>query len=50
MVIGVDNKKQLKSNLNESCNKIEQELMVRLKTELGNIEIPQDLLIPSNWN
>lgn len=50
VVIGVDNKKQLKSNLNESFNKIEPELMLRLKTELGNIEIPQDLLIPPNWN
>jgi len=50
VVIGVDNKVQLKNNLNQIKNWIEPEKLLQIKEELNKIDIPQKLLIPSNWN
>lgn len=50
VVIGVDNKDQLKSNFNESKNNIEHELLIKLEAALSKIYMPAELLIPSNWN
>lgn len=50
IVIGIDNQVQLKSNLEEINNKIDLETLIYIQNELNRIYIPQELLIPSNWN
>lgn len=50
IVIGVDNKDQLQNNLKEINNRIETKALLNIKEELTEINIPKELLIPSNWN
>lgn len=50
VVIGIDNKEQLRKNLDQINNRIETETLLQIKEELNKIDIPKELLIPSNWN
>jgi aryl-alcohol dehydrogenase-like predicted oxidoreductase len=50
VVIGIDNKEQLRNNLIQINNRIEPETLLQIKEELNKLDIPKELLIPSNWN
>lgn len=50
VVIGVDNIEQLKENTGELLNQLSNEEIQLINSKIEEIEIPQDLLIPSNWN
>ena len=49
VVIGVDNKDQLRRNLDQINSRIETETLLQIKEELNKIDLPKTLLIPSNW-
>ena len=49
-VLGIDNIKQLTKNVKESNKKLRDEEIQLIDLEIKKINIPQELLIPSNWN
>lgn len=49
IVVGVDNQKQLIDNLSEINNMIDAEKLLHIKDELAELNLPTELLIPSNW-
>lgn len=50
VVLGVDNIVQLNKNIKASENKLSHEELELVESELNEIKISQELLIPSNWN
>lgn len=50
IVIGVDNKDQLRNNLIQINNIIERETVLQIKDELNKLDLPKKILTPSNWN
>lgn len=50
IVIGIDNQMQLKKNIDFCSSKISQAIIEDILKDLEKIKIPNELLLPINWN
>ncbi|GAB6282478.1 MAG: aldo/keto reductase [Ignavibacterium sp.] len=50
VIIGLDTTEQLIRNINSCENLLTQDELNFIKNEIQKIELPKELLIPSNWN